>query len=341
MRQDSLTTAHHASAVNDSGSVSVHAQPHTLTPKEVLSWLPKNATPAQQDSAIQHHIKPSPIHWSERPDTLHMPGHSKGKSITDVSLPQYYRESFFAKDSLYHPELTGGRLGVAGDPVPYTIAGDNLITALLLGCFMLAMISFSKSMDFIIRQAKNFFRVPRANATTITETSGELWVQLFLVVQTCLLSSLIFFFYTRTYVADTFIIEHYQMIGIYTGVIAAYFLVKTVAYWIAGWVFFDRKKIEQWMKANLFLIAIEGVLLFPIVMLLAYFDLSMKNALVYVVIVIILSKILSFYKTYIIFFRRNGVFLQNILYFCALEMTPLASLWGVLVLINSFLKVNF
>ena len=42
-----------------------------LTPKEVLKWLPTNATPAQQDSMIQAHIKPSEIHWSNMPDTLH------------------------------------------------------------------------------------------------------------------------------------------------------------------------------------------------------------------------------------------------------------------------------
>ena len=83
-----------------------------LTPKQVLSWLPKNATPAQQDSMIRAHIKPSEIHWSEMPDTLHLPGHKPGKSFRDVSLPQYYRESFFSKDSLFHPELKGGRLGV-------------------------------------------------------------------------------------------------------------------------------------------------------------------------------------------------------------------------------------
>ena len=75
-----------------------------LTPKEVLSWLPKNATPAQQDSMIRAHIKPSEIHWSKMPDTLHLPGHKAGKSFRDVSLPQYYRESFFSKDSLFHPD---------------------------------------------------------------------------------------------------------------------------------------------------------------------------------------------------------------------------------------------
>ena len=100
-------------------------------------------------------------------------------------------------------------------------------------------------------------------------------------------------------------------------------------------------KSEQWMKTYLYLISMEGVLLFPVVMLLAYFNLPMENAIVYVGIVVILGKILSFYKTYVIFFRGNGIFLQNFLYFCALEMTPLASLWGVLVIINSFLKVNF
>ena len=69
-----------------------HWQP---TPAEVLSWLPKNATPAQQDSAIQAHIRPSEITWSQQPDTLHLPGHTRGHSWRDINLPQYYRESYF------------------------------------------------------------------------------------------------------------------------------------------------------------------------------------------------------------------------------------------------------
>ena len=63
-----------------------HWQP---TPAEVLSWLPKNATPAQQDSAIQAHIRPSEITWSQQPDTLHLPGHTRGHSWRDINLPQY------------------------------------------------------------------------------------------------------------------------------------------------------------------------------------------------------------------------------------------------------------
>ena len=66
------------------------------TVRQVLSWLPANATPEQQDSIVQAHIKPCPITWSEQPDTLHLPGWPVGHSFRDVSLPKYYRESYFA-----------------------------------------------------------------------------------------------------------------------------------------------------------------------------------------------------------------------------------------------------
>lgn len=312
-----------------------------LTPKQVLSWLPKNATPAQQDSMIRAHIKPSEIHWSEMPDTLHLPGHKPGKSFRDVSLPQYYRESFFSKDSLFHPEQKGGRLGVAGDPVPYTVAGDNFITSLLLLCFVMACVAFAKTKQLILRQAKTFFRTPSLGTTEISETSNEIRFQFFFVLQTCLLIAIGYFIYSKASISDTFTIEQYQVISIYAGCVGGYFLMKAILYSISGWVFFDKKKNVQWLKAYLFLISCEGVALFPMVMLLSYFDFSLQVAVIYTLVVLGIVKILSFYKTYLIFFKRNGVFLQIFLYFCALEVVPLFALWGGLVLISHYLKINF
>ncbi|MFZ1237522.1 MAG: DUF4271 domain-containing protein [Prevotella sp.] len=312
-----------------------------LTPAQVLKWLPKDATPAQQDSAIQAHFKPEPIHWSQTPDTLHLPGQPIGKSYRDVSLPQYYKESFFSKDSLFHPELSGGRIGVAGDPVPYNVASDNLISGLLLGCFVLALVAFSKTKQFVARQIKHFFYEPRSKTTTINETTQELRFQLFFVLQTCLLFSLVAFFYTHAYITNIFIIEPYEVIGIYAGIMVLYFILKSFAYWLVNWTFFDSNKNEQWMKSRLFLVSLEGVALFPIVMLLSYFEISIRTVVIYAAIVVILVKVLTLSKQYVIFFRKNGNFFQIILYFCALEIVPLVSLWGVFSLANSYLKVNF
>ena len=108
-----------------------------------------------------------------------------------------------------------------------------------------------------------------------------------------------------------------------------------------GILFFYGKINLQWIKSLLFLAALEGVALYPVVLLLIYFNLSFDNAIVCFVIVFLFIKILTFYKCCSIFFGRLGNFLQIFLYFCALELIPLVSLWGILVIIGNYLKVNF
>ena len=126
---------------SDTNDTIEHKPAKPQTPYQVLRLLPKDATPAQQDSAIQAWFQPGEIHYSTRPDTLHLPGHGIGKSLKDVNLPQYYREHFFSDNTYLHPELDGGRYGVAGDPIPYTTKNDNIITSMLLVCFVLTLVA--------------------------------------------------------------------------------------------------------------------------------------------------------------------------------------------------------
>lgn len=318
--------------------------PKKLTPYQVLRQLPADATPAQQDSAIQANFHPENTHLSERPDTLHLPGHGKGKSYKDdVVIPLYYKEHFFANDSLLREEVGGGRYGVAGDPKPYASRNDDVITSLLLACFVLTLLAFSRSLPFIARQAKDFFYVQhREDSPTMTETTSEFRFQIFLVIQTCLLLALITFFYTLENVANTFILQsQYQLVAIFSGCFIVYYLLKALFYEIVNLVFFDKKKNEQWFKSQLFTVAMMGIALFPVVMLRCYFNLPMQTTMICVIILLILVKISSFYKCFVIFFRHNAIPLQIILYFCALEIVPLLSLAGVLVSIVDYLKINY
>jgi hypothetical protein len=313
-----------------------------LTPGMVISWLPRNATPAQQDSAVQSRFKASEIRWSTRPDTLHLPGHDKGHNMLDVQLPQYYREGFFSKDSLFHPELPGGRCGVAGEPIAYSIHNDDIITSLLLTLFILAVIAFSNTRQFVIRQTKNFFNIHREGLTEITETAVEIRFQTFLAFLNCLLVALLFYFYTLYAIGDTFILaSQYILIAIFLALSSVYFLFKVVLYTFVNGVFFDGKKNRQWIKSYLYIYSVEGALLFPIVILWAYFDLSIQIAAIYVVIVLIIVKILVLFKCFLIFFRQSVVKLQIILYFCTLEIIPMFFLWEAMVYTANSLKINF
>lgn len=317
------------------GKVSLH-------PAQVLKKLPRDATPWQQDSAIQASIHVENTHLSSRPDTLHLPGQDKGKSYKDISIPLYYKESFFSKDTLYHPEINAGRYGVAGDPVPYSIKGDNIITAMLLGGFILALIAFANSRRFIFMQARNFFFESRESKNEMTETTNEYRFQFFFLLQTCLLLSIILFIYTQDSIADTFVLEsQYHLIAIFFGSFTAYFIIKMLLQAFVNWVFFERHNNSRWFKSSLFITSAESIAIFPLVMLMSYFNLSMQNAVTYMAVVIISVKILSFYKCLIIFFKRNAVFSQIFLYFCALEIMPLLLLYGTLATIIDYLKINF
>jgi len=337
-----LTDSIWSTTVSDTAQFSAHtteARVGALTPYQILKKLPKDATPAQQDSAIQAWLHVGEIHYSSRPDTLHLPGHGVGRSPKDVSLPQYYRETFFAKDTLLHPELMGGRYGMAGDPVPYTVRNDDAITSMLIFCFVLAVVAFAHSRHYVLRQLKDFFYVPRNNSQ---EPHSNSRFELFLSIQTCLLLAIIYFLYITHYVANTFILDTpLEIISIFTGVFIGYFVLKTLLYSFVNNVFFDSKKNQLWIWTHTFIVALQGLSLYPVVVLQVYFNLPLQNVAYYFIFVIVLAKILTFYKCWVIFFRQIGIYLQIILYLCALEIIPLLILWGILVLITNELKVNF
>lgn len=275
-------------------------------------------------------------------DSLSVVNDGQTADVTsDVSLPIYYKETFFSKDSLLHPELRGGRQGVAGDPIPYTIAGDNLITGLLLLCIIITLTAIRYSYQYFFRQAKRFFYVVHENTSEISETRGEFYMQLFLVGQASLLFSMMFMLLTREKDNYTFTVEYYEMIGIYALIFLGYFFLKFILYQIVDLTFFDGKKNKQWKHSFLLLISLESILLIPLVLFAAFFNLTVHTGIIYTISLLVLIKLLTLYKTFIIFFKQTGVFLQIILYFCALEIVPLSLLWSGLELTNSLLKINF
>lgn len=94
------------------------------------------------------------------------------------------------------------------------------------------------------------------------------------------------------------------------------------------------------MKAYLFLFSCEGVLLFPVVMLLTYFNLSLDAAIIYALIVVGLVKILSFYKSYIIFLEETARFANIFVLLCPRSGAFLCIVWRTGI-DESLLKINF
>ena len=241
---------------------------------------------------------------------------------------------------MYHPELNTERIGTSGDPIPYSFQNDSFVTGILILCFLLITFALSRISEFLLRQTKQFFSAQKSEQS-ITETGSEIKFQFLFLFITCLLYGLLYYFYTTHFIANTFILSsEYVLLAIFGGTILGYFAIRILLYTIVNNIFFSNKKNLHFLGSQLLISSLEGVALFPLVLLMAYFQFSLQNAIYYATTILVLAKVLTFYKSYVIFFNQKGGFLQIILYFCALEMIPLMMLWSGLLVITENLKVN-
>ena len=107
-----------------------------------------------------------------------------------------------------------------------------------------------------------------------------------------------------------------------------------------GWTFFDKNKTNIWLESYSALIYYVGFALFPFVLFLVYFDLSLTNLVIIGSIILIFTKILIFYKWIKLFFDKISSLFLLILYFCALEIMPYLLLYQGLRELNNILVIK-
>lgn len=308
---------------------------------QVIHELPDSATEWQKDSAVQAYFQPGKdIRFSERPDTLGFPGQRydppEGSLQADsLGYPQAYVDSFaWSGQAKAH-------VAKAADPVPYRPGADNLVASMMLVGCLVAILALARSWRFVMKMTKNFFFAENERTTTVPDTAAELRSQGALVFFTAFMLAVAYYAWALAEAQGVTFMPRHALLFIYLAAVMGYFLFKTALYQWVNWVFFDGKKIEQWNKSALFITAMEGVLLAPIVLLHVFGNMPLLLAEIGVAGVIVLAKILTFYKCYLIFFKRLGAIMQIFLYFCALEVLPLLSLGAVLVMIGNELKINY
>ena len=232
--------------------------------------------------------------------------------------------------------------GFEGTPISYSPRTDDAIALTLLVCFFLSSIALARGKKFLSQQVKDFVLHRERTSIFDSSTAADVRYLLVLVLQTCVLSGITFL----NYFHDTCpaLMDHVSsllLLGIYVGFCLAYFLLKWLLYMFLGWTFFDKNKTNIWLESYSALIYYVGFALFPFVLFLVYFDLSLTNLVIIGSIILIFTKILMFYKWIKLFFHQfSGLFLL-ILYFCALEIVPYLLLYQGMIQMNNILLIKF
>lgn len=231
--------------------------------------------------------------------------------------------------------------GVAGHPIPYSISHDDaMILPLLVGfCIVVALVGYYRK--FIQRQFKQFFfDSPVAYRSGMTKE--ERFMVLTLMLGTCMLLSYVTSFYVADHHTAGLTGKHLTLVMTSLwGVFFGFFFLKWGLYQVVNLLFFGGKKTLQWSDSFQLLVAFEGLLLMPIMVLQIFGGMQWEFVMICTIIVVFLNKMLTFYKVYRTFFHKNDDFVPFFLYFCALEITPVLAFVGILQKEIDSLEINF
>lgn len=324
--------------------------------------LPKSETYSFEETAGQEapsaganarHIRAVAPTDTLPPDPKHMKPLPAGEELT--MRPKFMASDFWAHgllrvekseflqelDSITGRETTTTSLqvsGKAGDPVPYRFRTDNFVTIVLMVSFFLVVWVISRSRRFLAHSVKDFFHVRVRENLFAERTDNELRGQIFLVFQTCFVLGILFFDCTQELQTEVFNqVSPYKILGVSTAICSLYYLLKVGISTFVNNIFFPRDKCERWAESYMLTVLALGLSLFPVALLVVYFDLSFHHMVVLSCSLIMANKLLLLYKTYSIFFRYTLGWVHLILYFCTLEATPLLILWRALTYANSYL----
>lgn len=240
------------------------------------------------------------------------------------------------KAALMQSHTSKGEDGMNGIPLPYQLRSDWVVTGILFLCFILASYVLAHGKRHLKQQFKNFASSKERGSLFDEGTAPDVHYTLALILQTCILLGFCCYDYFSDHSPHLFsMVSHALLLGTYIGSIVFFFVIKWLLFGFVNWIFFNKIKSLIWQRAYFNIVIGAGFLLFPIVLLIVYFDLSPQIAPYFVGFVIIIAKILLLYKCFSNFFNKIYGSFHLILYFCALEILPDFVLWKGIILANN------
>lgn len=261
------------------------------------------------------------------------------------TLPVFYKEQFVSADTTvltrYYPRSEFAS-GIEGKPLPYSPRTDDGLAMILLGCFFVSSYVLARSKKFLSQQVKDFMIARNRTSIFSISTGADMRYLLLLIVQTCVLGGVCLFNYFND-IRPTLMeqVSPHLLLGAYIAVCLLYLLMKWMLYSFLGWVFFDKNKTDVWLESYSTLIYYLGFSLFPFVLFLVYFDLNATLLVSIGLSLLILTKILMFYKWIKLFSCNIYGVLLLILYFCALEIVPCLIVYLGMIQLNNVLIIKF
>lgn len=224
-----------------------------------------------------------------------------------------------------------------GQPIPYAPRMDEWVTCILLACFFVSAWVLSHSGRFLWQQGREFILHRGRSDLFAASTGSDVRFLLLLIGQTCVLAGVYLFdYFSEAHATLVQRVPSWMVIGVYVSACLGYVFVKWLSYLFLGWIFLDKEQTARWVESYSTLLYYAGFVLFPLVLLVVYFNVALPVVALAGILLFIFLKILSFYKGLRLFCRHLYGCFWLILYFCALEIIPCLMLYRGLEELNNY-----
>ena len=233
-------------------------------------------------------------------------------------------EGFFSQHPFLLHETGIGIPGIPGDPIPYNMKTDIMVTSILLLCFFCLMLVLSRSLHVFTLQTKNLFSNRSRNETTMLNRDNELNIQAYVNIINSLLLGILLFHYSRILYPDIYgLASPYSVLLTEIAAFLGYYTVKNILYKWVNWTFFSQQSQHQWNNTYNLLCLLKVLALFPLTLASIYLELPFNLFCWLISIIFLLFVSLVAYKSKHIFFNYSFCHIHHFLYFCTLEIAIL------------------
>lgn len=224
---------------------------------------------------------------------------------------------------------------MTGEPLPYLLRSDGMITTILFLCLFMAVYTLSHGRKYLTYQLKNIVSNRERGSLFDDATSNDVRYTFLLIFHSCILWGICIYNYFANTTPELFhFFPHYQLLAIFIGSMVIFLFMKYLAYSFVNWIFFNKNQNTSWMTAYYNIAIWSGFLLLPVMLLIVYFDISFQSSLYLVGFVMLFTKITLFVKCFSNFFNNFYGSFHLILYLCTLEILPDILLWKSIVTAN-------
>lgn len=227
---------------------------------------------------------------------------------------------------------------MSGEPLPYLLRSDWMITSILFLCLILIAYVFSKGRKLLAQQLKAFIYQRDRSSLFDEATSDEISYTFFLILHSCMVVGMLVYYYYSCVNPDLFqMYSHSLLLMGYMGSVVLLFLLKCLVFVFVNWIFFTPPQNSNWISSYYNVTIWKGLLLLPILLLVVYFDLSLTLAVIFAIFILVFIEMLLFFRCFSNFFKNFYGAFHLILYLCTLEILPDILLWKIISITNDFL----